>query len=104
GVHHMREDWVEDLARFLGIAVGQQLHRALEIGEQDRHVLALALQGSPGREDLLGEVLGSVRLWRGEARRGRGSFKRSPAAVTEPASSRITLAARRTDELQTGTT
>jgi hypothetical protein len=36
---------------------------ALEIGEQDRYVLALALQGSPRREDLGGEVLGSVRRW-----------------------------------------
>ncbi len=105
-VHHVGEDRVEDLARFLGIAVGEQLHGALEIGEQNRHVLALALQRSPGREDLLGEVLRSVRLWRGEARPGRGrrSSEGSPAAVTELASSRITVAARRTGELETGTT
>jgi hypothetical protein len=31
---------VEELARLLGIAVGEQLHRALEISEEDRHLLA----------------------------------------------------------------
>ena len=40
GVHHVREDRVQDLARLLGIAVGEQLHRALEIGEQDGDLLA----------------------------------------------------------------
>jgi hypothetical protein len=29
------EDRVEELARLLGVAVGQQLHRALQIGEED---------------------------------------------------------------------
>jgi hypothetical protein len=31
------------LARLFGIAVGEQLHGALEVGEEDRDVLALAL-------------------------------------------------------------
>jgi hypothetical protein len=34
----------------------EQLHRALDVGEEDGDVLALALQGGPGGPDLLGEV------------------------------------------------
>jgi hypothetical protein len=37
---------IENLARLLGIAVGQQLHRALEIGEQHGDLFALALEGA----------------------------------------------------------
>ena len=60
-VHHEREDGIENLARLLGIAIGEQLHRALEIGEEHRDLLALAFEGGLGGEDLLGEVFGSVR-------------------------------------------
>jgi len=41
-LHHPFEHGVEDLARLLGIAVGEQFHRALEVREEDRHLLALA--------------------------------------------------------------
>jgi hypothetical protein len=64
-LHHSLEDGVEDLARLLGVAGGEQLQRTLRISEQDGRVLALAFQGSPGREDLFCEVLRSVRLRRG---------------------------------------
>ena len=57
GLHHALEDRVEELARLLGIAVGEQLHRALEVGEQHRDLLALAFERGLGGEDLLGEVL-----------------------------------------------
>ena len=60
GLHHPLEHGVEELARLLGIAVGEQLHRALEVGEEDGDLLALALEGGLGGEDLLGEVLGGV--------------------------------------------
>ena len=60
GLHHPLEDRVEELPRLLGVAVGQQLHRALQVGEEDRDLLALAFQGGLGGEDLLGEVLGRV--------------------------------------------
>jgi hypothetical protein len=43
-LHHPLEHRVEDLACFLGIAVGEQLHRALEIGEEHGDLLALALE------------------------------------------------------------
>jgi hypothetical protein len=38
------EHGVEQLPRLLGVAVGEQLHGALEIGEEDRDLLALAFQ------------------------------------------------------------
>ena len=44
GLHHPLEHGVEELARLLGIAVGEQLHRALEVGEEDGDLLALALE------------------------------------------------------------
>jgi hypothetical protein len=45
GLHHSLQYRVEDLARLLRIAVGEQLHRALEVGEEDRDLFALALEG-----------------------------------------------------------
>ena len=44
GLHHVLDDGVEQLAGVLGIAVGEELHRALEIGEKHGHLLALALE------------------------------------------------------------
>ena len=62
GLHHQREDGIENLARLFGIAVGEQLHGALEVGEENGDLLALALEGGLGGQDLLGEVLRRVRL------------------------------------------
>src|SRR5262245_5318166 len=62
GIHHPLADRVEALARFLGIAVGEQLHGALEVGEEHRDLLALAFERALGDENLLNEVLGRVRL------------------------------------------
>ena len=44
GVHHQREDGIEDRARLLGIAVGEELHRALEVGEEHSDMLSLAFK------------------------------------------------------------
>ena len=49
--HHALEHRVEELAGLFGIALGQQLHRALQVGEQHRDLLALAFQGGAGVED-----------------------------------------------------
>ena len=68
GLHHAFEHGVEQLARLLGIAVGEQLHRALEVGEEHGDLLALAFEGRLRGEDLLGEVLGRVGF--GAAERG----------------------------------
>jgi len=61
-VHHPVEHNVEDLAGLLRIAISEQLHRALEVGEEHRDLLALAFESCLGGQDLLGEVLGSVGL------------------------------------------
>ena len=68
GLHHVLEDGVEDLARLFGIAIRQELHRALEVGEEDGDLLALPLDRAPRGEDFLREVPGRIRLGRGEAR------------------------------------
>jgi hypothetical protein len=68
GLHHVFEDRVEDFARLLGVTVGEQLHRALQICEQNRDLLALALEGALGRQDLFGEVPRCVGLGRCESR------------------------------------
>jgi hypothetical protein len=71
GLHHEREDGIEDLSRLLGVTVGEQLHRPLEVGEEDGHLLALTLQRGLGVDDPFGEVLRRVGLGRGEARLSR---------------------------------
>ena len=82
--HHVLEHRVQELPRLLGIPVGQELHRALEVGEQHRDLLALALDGALGGEDLLGEVLGDVGLGRREpSLSGGGRPDRLPALQTE---------------------
>jgi hypothetical protein len=88
GFHHALEHRVEELARLLGIAVGEELHRALEIGEQHGDLLPLALQGTLGAEDLLDEVLGGVAFRRAESRArhcrlGLGSAEPLPAPFAE---------------------
>jgi hypothetical protein len=85
GLHHPLENRVEQLAGLLGIAVGEELHRALEIGEQHGDLLALALERTLGREDLLGEVLGRVALRGSEARLwDNRRDNRVPAFGTKP--------------------
>ncbi len=55
GRHHALQHRIEQLPRLLGIAVGQQFHGALEVGKQDRDLLALAFQGTARGQDLLGK-------------------------------------------------
>jgi len=64
GIHHPLEHGVEELSCLLGVAVGEQLHRALEVGEEHGDLLVLAFQGRLGGEDLLGEVLRGIGLGR----------------------------------------
>ena len=82
GLHHAFEHRIEERARLLGIAVGEQLHRALEVGEEDRDLLALAFERAPGGEDLLGEVLRRVAVRR--ALGTRRTVEPLPTATTEP--------------------
>ena len=102
GLHHVLEHRVEELARLLGIAVGEQLHRALEVGEEDGDLLALALQGRLGGEDLLGEVLGRVGLRRGNPPRRRGSREGPTALAAELLRAGVRGATGRADRRQPG--
>ena len=81
GLHHELEDGIEEGAGLLGVALGDQLHRSLDVREEHGHLLALALERGPRREDVLGEVPGRVGLGRGEAGRRPG---RASCAPHEP--------------------
>jgi hypothetical protein len=85
GLHHVLEHGVEQLPGLLGIAVGEKLHRAPEIGEEYRHLLALPFKGALRRENLLGEVFRGVGLRRIELRlrAGGGWAERSAASAAE---------------------
>ncbi len=56
GLHHALQHGIEELPGLLRVAVGQEFHRAFEVGKQHRDLLALAFQGAAGGEDFLGEI------------------------------------------------
>ena len=56
--HHVLNDWIEELARFLGITIREQFHRAFHVGKQNRDLLALAFERALGCEDFFSEMLG----------------------------------------------
>src|SRR5256885_11756199 len=63
--------------------IREQLHRALEVGEEHGHLLALAFQRSLRGKDAFGEMLGRIGLRRsgGPYSRGaRGHWSPAPAA------------------------
>jgi hypothetical protein len=97
-VHALGEEGekaVHDPVPLFGVELLGKLHRALHVGEEDRHLLALAFEGGAGGEDLLGEVLRRVcRGWR----RGTRRRDRLPALQTEPRPRRERGAARATCE------
>src|SRR5207245_9708047 len=66
------EDRVEEIERLFEIAVGEQLHRALEVGKEHGHLLALALEGGLRGENALREVFWRVGIGAGEAARWLG--------------------------------
>jgi hypothetical protein len=68
-LHQPVEHRVEELPCFLGIAVGGQFHRALEVGEENGDLFAFAFERGLGGEDALGEVLGRVSSPRRTCRR-----------------------------------
>src|SRR5262244_1207598 len=55
-LHHALEHRIEKLARFLGVAIGEELHRASEVGEEHGDLLALPFQGRFGGEDSFGQL------------------------------------------------
>src|SRR5207244_889018 len=81
-LHHPLEDGVEDPARLFRIAVGEELHRALDVGEEHGHQLALALELGTRGEDFVCEVFRSVVLRVTEsAPRRRGARRQCRAAA-----------------------
>jgi hypothetical protein len=52
--HHLLDHSVKKFARFLRIAIREQLHRSLHVRKQDRNLLALAFKSAFGSENLLG--------------------------------------------------
>src|SRR5215467_8055395 len=84
GIHHQCEDWIDELARVLGIAIGEQPHGALKVGEQHSDLLAFALQVSLGGEDLFGEVLGGVALGGAVPGGGGGRFWGERSRMSAP--------------------
>jgi len=56
GGHHAFQDGIEEPLGFLGITLGEQFHRALEVGKQDGDLLALAFEGAARGENLLGKI------------------------------------------------
>ena len=102
GLHHAFEDGVEDSPGFFRVAVGQELHGPLQVSKEDRDLLALALQGALGCEDLLGEMLGGVGLGGGETAGLTG--ERRPARTAELLARRDGRATTRTGRLKPGAT
>jgi hypothetical protein len=81
GLHHQLEDGIENLARLLGITVGEELHRALEVSEQDSDLLAFAFERRLGGQNLLSEVRGGIAVRRPRRRaRSRGNGMRAGVA------------------------
>src|SRR5262249_43909285 len=103
GLHHQLEHGIEDLARLLGIAVGQEFYRALQVGEERRDLLALTLERAFGRENPLGEMLWGVAPRRRKAWLPTGGgllAELGSAAVAESTSERVDLMAGRTCQLK----
>src|SRR4030095_10694499 len=75
--------------------VGQQLHRALEVGEEHGDLLPFPFQGGLGGKDLLGEVGWGVRLGRWGDHRGC-SGERGSTLSAEGKSRRVGKTACRT--------
>jgi hypothetical protein len=74
GLHEL-DDRIEEDHRLLGVARGQELERALDVGEHDRDELPLALEGSPP----LREQGGQMQRRAGGDVRGRGGLAAFPA-------------------------
>jgi hypothetical protein len=81
GLHHQLEHGIEDLAGLLRVAVRQQLHRALEVCEEDRYLFAFTFDGGFRREDPFGQVLRGVSLRSGRTGLGGRVRHHSLAAL-----------------------
>src|SRR5262245_21400241 len=89
------EEAIEDAVPFLGVDLLGQLHRALHVGEEHGHLLALAFERAAGAEDLLGKVLRGVSGGRslGESRRLVQRSAAAPAELLAPLDGRAARSA-----------
>jgi hypothetical protein len=71
GRHQPLQDGIEELPGFFGVAVGQEFHRAFEVGKQHGDLLALAFEGTTRGENFLREIGRGVGQ-RGTLLRGSG--------------------------------
>ena len=102
GFHHPLEDRVEEAACLFGVAISEQLHGALEVGEQHRDQLAFALQAAiaqPGCARPGGAGAGRSGKTTWSAVEG-GAAQRLAAAVTEATRRRVGLLAARAAQLE----
>jgi hypothetical protein len=100
GVHHAFEHRIQQRARLFRVAVGQQLHRAFEVGKEHRDLLALTFQGRARGQDLLHEMRGGVAAGglrvssqRGGARVARGWHEGRATVATKLELGRIGIPA-----------
>ena len=93
---------IEESARLLGVAVGEQFHGALHVGEEHGDLLSFPCQRMARRQDPLGQVPRGVALGgRGGWTRGRGGPRhRLAALIAEARARRIRVLARRAESLQ----
>jgi hypothetical protein len=75
---------VEELLGGFGIEATDEFRRVFEIGKEHGDLLALALQGTTGGEDLLGEVRWGVRPRRTGGFPGRCGWHVTRPSVTRP--------------------
>jgi hypothetical protein len=64
GVHHAVQGGIQEPLGGFGVEVGDELGGAFQVGKQHRDLLALAFQGTPSGENLLGQMGGCVGQWR----------------------------------------
>jgi hypothetical protein len=99
---------VKELPGFLGISIGEQLHRSFQVGKENRDLLPLSFERAPRREDLLFQVRwgidceGAIEFsWRrGKGRSDRVRGESYPAFPAEEAIRREGCATRWADMFQ----
>ena len=82
GFHHPLEHGIEDAPGVFRVAVGEDLQRAAEIGEEDSDLLALSLERLASAENPLREVLGGVVMGLVERERRSLTLTRGPCRTS----------------------
>ena len=103
GGQRQLEEAVQEVVHGLGADVLGQCRGALEVAEEDGHHLPLPLDGAPGGQDLVSEMLRRVAGWRGVFKRldrTLDSVKPPAALCAEFIPRRVVVAALRTGSLQ----